>query len=576
MNAEITIIEQLINADKNQSLMQALCELYYGQEESQVISDTLSSLHNDGKILLLSATSINSIDRLENNDFWSVQYILSSAIPKLKCETQELMVFVKTLVAKAGPDRAAGTPVVSLTEWCSQNPTQAMEIIEGARHLDENSLLYCANALKSTNRIDLMTEFANSDEDKLKIRGIQSLGLSVDKFSEPQIKNALNTCFEIINNSDDKEVRGASIESAFRLWNSKNITEHYLQDEFISAVISTSLEHERQQLLTGLFYHSEGLSGKSVIDILKSAKLPVKNAASQINILNMTLHGFDGRWDFDLVLEILDEHIPKLDKSFEAKNLYNFFALIWKNRSKTSRVISKWLNDGQFRICTMLADAINEVGGNDLEIELLREHIPSATVDQIFTARKAIGNLWHKEVTTASILFSLIKNGTKETRIEIEELLFDPLMVSYGGDLRDYVEKQKNNQSKRIKEAAERLLAKHDEYIANLNIPDDLVEFAPAIEQRRASAMRDHQRNRDIQKQAHERSVFAQIVTTETLLYGRKSFTTIHMGDGNTSSSVMPLHEFSYSTEIPRLSVIDPAGFNDMISTFRFERRVRS
>lgn len=173
-------------------------------------------------------------------------------------------------------------------------------------------------------------------------------------------------------------------------------------------------------------------------------------------------------------------------------------------------------------------------------------------------------------------MLSIFKNSAKDAHDAIEHLLFDPLLVSYGGDLRDYLEAERKNRSKRVSDLVARLLKKHDAYLENLKTPDELVEFHPSTDHRRAVAVKDRDRNRDIQKQAHQRSIFADLVTTEILLYGRSSFTTIHHGDGKTSSSVMQMSEMSYSTEIPRLMVIDPAGFQQMLSIFRIEKRTAS
>ena len=208
-------------------------------------------------------------------------------------------------------------------------------------------------------------------------------------------------------------------------------------------------------------------------------------------------------------------------------------------------------------------------------IELLKTDLPRDVGDQIFMARKCIGFLWLHEVTAASILLSILKHGKQATRTEVEELLFDPLLLSYGGELRDFLITQSSSKSKRIAQCAQRLLDKHDTYIKGLEQTNGLVELLPTNAQRRAAAAKDHERNRDIQKQAHKRSIFADIFSHSTLLYGKKSFTMTYGAGDKKTPSIMPLSEFSYSMELPRLSVVDPVGFHETLTTFRLEQRIR-
>ena len=106
-----------------------------------------------------------------------------------------------------------------------------------------------------------------------------------------------------------------------------------------------------------------------------------------------------------------------------------------------------------------------------------------------------------------------------------------------------------------------------------IKTPEALVELMPSVEQRRTSAMKDFERNQEIQKQARARSILADLVTHKTLLYGRKSFSIVHGREGEKHPNVSALSEFSYSAELPRLSVIDPVGFNELISIFRVMKR---
>ncbi|MEP2942453.1 MAG: hypothetical protein ABJO72_01505, partial [Hyphomicrobiales bacterium] len=59
------------------------------------------------------------------------------------------------------------------------------------------------------------------------------------------------------------------------------------------------------------------------------------------------------------------------------------------------------------------------------------------------------------------------------------------------------------------------------------------------------------------------------------LLYGKQSFTLIHGHGSKKIPSVTPLSEFSYNTEFPRLAVVDPVGFQEILMSFRNEKRIK-
>jgi hypothetical protein len=85
--------------------------------------------------------------------------------------------------------------------------------------------------------------------------------------------------------------------------------------------------------------------------------------------------------------------------------------------------------------------------------------------------------------------------------------------------------------------------------------------------------MKDRDRNRDIQKRAHEQSIFASMMTHQTLLYGRKSFSIIHGAEGKKHPNISALSEISHTVELPRLMIMDPVGFNARITFFRAMKR---
>ncbi|MFG6627039.1 hypothetical protein [Sulfitobacter sp. 1A12056] len=566
------IKKALAAADRSGELIDCILSLE-GRVRRLECGPILCEMHNQGQLSLVSGRNLTAIAQLEHNSFWMVVHTLDQSISGLKCSYREILEFVHTLVKKGGSDGAAGMPNQSLVEWSSANPEKAKQIISGAMSLDQLCLAHCVFAIQGLGDPTIAFELLDHSDKAVVAVGLRSLGrLNLKDLADK--KRLMDECFKALSEESDQDVRSSAIETAFKTWEEMGQSEPYLQADIISAVVNTNEETELALLAAMLFCHPKGLVSNSIILILDAVKSEAAPAAAVLNHLDHALHAKDERWPLEKVVDVFAKQVPRLPKSTEASEYYHFCRWIWEDQSNASKLFSSWLNDGQFALCSFISNMVGAGGKKGKPIELMKADLPGDAGDQIFMARKCVGFFWLHEVTAASILLSIIKHGKQAARTEIEELLFDPLLLCYGGELRDFLINQKRSTSKRIAQCAQRLLDKHDTYIKGLEQTDGLVELLPSNVQRRAAAAKDHERNRDIQKQAHKRSIFADIVSHSTLLYGKKSFTMIYGADDKKTPSITPLSEFSYSAELPRLSVVDPVGFHETLTVFRLEKRI--
>lgn len=567
------IKKALADADKNGELIGCIVSL-----ESRVrrleCGPMLCEMHNLGQLSLVAGRNLTAIAQLEHSDFWMVIHPLTQSIPELVCSYREILEFVDTLVKKAGADGAASRPNLSLVKWSNANPEKAKHIVSGAVSLDPLCLAYCVFAIQGLGDLKIAYELLDHSDKAVVTVGLRSLGrLDLKDISDK--KRLLDECFKALIEETDQDVRSSAIETAFKTWEKLGQSDTYLQANIISAVVSTNEETELALLAAMLFYHPKGLVAQSIILILEALESEAAPPAVVLKYLDHALHSKDDRWPFEKVVDVFAMQIPRLPKPAEASEYYHFCRWVWEDQSNVSKLFSRWLTDGKFALCSFTADMVGADGKKGKPVELAKVDLPTDASDQIFMARKCIGHFWLHEVTAASIMLGVIKNGKQAARKAVEELLFDPLLLSYGGELRDFLISLRSSPSKRIADCVQRLLAEHDTYIKGLEQANGLVELLPTNAQRRAAAAKDHDRNRDIQKQAHNRSIFADIVSQSTLLYGKKSFTMIYDTDDRKMPSITPLAEFSYSTELPRLSFVDPVGFHETLFLFRFEKRTK-
>lgn len=533
----------------------------------------LSTLHNSGKISLVSARNLAAVESLANNDFWTVILFLEQAIPKIDCSYRDVLQLVQTLVSKAGSDGAAGMPYVALVEWCKNNPEQSKLIVESAKSLDSLCIDHCSYALQGLQSTELCFELLNHADKRLVVQGIGALGrLAID--TQTVANTIIDACVEVLMKEQLLDVRSAAIEAVFRMWEKSDSSVPYRQKEFLKLTLNARNEDELIQISAALFYHSKVLTRESVDIILLACTNEVSSPYAILHWINLALHSKALNWDFLKVVDVFEAQLPKIKPSADPEKFTHFCECVMNNADYMGLLFSGWLGSGKPELCEFLAGMLSLRGRKNTIVNVSKGRLPSDHIDQIFLARKCVGYLWFHEITAASILLSIIKKGKKSAQDEAENLLYNPLLLSYSGELRTFLEKQNDSPSKRIRDSLGRLLKLHDEYTVGLGKTNHLVELIPSNEQRRAAAIKDRERNKDINKQAREGSIFSQMVSYETLLYGKKSFSIIHGPDGNKTPQVIPLSEFSYSAELPRLSVVDPVGYQEMLTIFRLERKV--
>jgi hypothetical protein len=153
----------------------------------------------------------------------------------------------------------------------------------------------------------------------------------------------------------------------------------------------------------------------------------------------------------------------------------------------------------------------------------------------------------------------------------IGELLFDPLLVNYGGAARDYLKAiKKGDPAYGPVKAA---LKAADVYVKGLQIDPQVKELRPSEYQYSVERRRTHDMMQTARKDAEKQSVLLSLVHRSVLLYGRRSITYVQEPGKKSRPVSIDMHSFSHSFELPRCEVIDPVGLSIMLLAFRSKKR---
>lgn len=564
------LAQLIIDGDAAGRLIPIILDFEY-KDKKRELGSFLADLHNSGGIALLSDDNLEAIRRLEHNDFWMIFGALSDAIEYVVDDYPAVQRFAECLVERAGSDGASNTPFVSFVRWCKKHPSQARKIVAGARDGQEDCQRSCVFALQGLDDLGCLADFLEDSRAEIRSIGFRALGRLKNMTSQDD-QTGIDACLSEIQSPSSDDARNAAIEAVFRIWDNDATKEKYRQDEAIKSLLAQPKDEDLVRLCAMLFYHKNASTEQTISAVLSKSKGISSNFEAASHWIDRALTWKDDRWSFKEVVAFMEAMVPLFEQPAKIKQFHSFCEWTWEEPANASYLFARWLNSGDFSLCSFLAEMVSG-GDKGAALPLLPQDLPPEAVDQVFLARKCIGFLWLHEITAASILLSLVEHGHSDAVSEIENLLWNPLLLSYSSELRPYVEQQASSTSPAVAKAAQDLIARHAEYIEGLEKAQKITELEPSNEARRAVAIKDHQRNTDIQKQARKMSIFGDLFHTATMLYGRKSFTMITGADGQKVPSIAPLSEHSYSFEVPRLSVVDPVGFNALLTVCRVEQR---
>ncbi len=508
MTKKHNLTQLIIDGDAAGRLLSTILELEC-KDTKRDLGSFLAKLHNSGEIALLSDANLEAIRRLEHNDFWMVFGDLSDAIQHVTDEYPAVQRFAECLVEKAGNNGASNTPFVSFVRWCEKHPSKAREIILGAKDGQEDCQRSCVFALQGLNDFGCLVDFVGDGRAEIRSIGFRALG-RLKNMKTQDDQTGIDACLSEIQNPSSEDARNAAIEAVFRIWDNDATEEKYRQDEVMKSLLDKPTDEDLVRLCAMLFYHKNASTDKTISAILSGSQGISSGFEAASHWIESALTWKDDRWSFKQVVAFMEAMVPRFEQPAKSKQFHSFIEWVFVEPANASYLFARWLNSGDFSLCSFLAEMISG-GDKGAALPLLPQDLPHEAVDQVFLARKCIGFLWLHEITAASILLSLVEHGHPNAVPEVEGLLWEPLLLSYSSELRPYLEQKASSASPTVAKAAQDLIARHKAYIEGLKNAEELNELEPSNEARRAAAIKDHQRNTDIQKQARKMSVFARV-----------------------------------------------------------------
>ena len=524
------------------------------------VAEVLVDLHNTGEIDIFDQNQWVTFEKEGNVSFFQFQRFFHKILPELSAHHQSVMYALNNLVQLGGSNDA-------FIEWCRKDEKRALSILEDARHGNQLALEHLTCALVSGNYFDEAKAFLESDYPEARIRGVASMrwmSLSVSQETEANtaIISALEEC-------DEPDLTANLYAAAFAIAEKSDIADV----STLKTVAELSAKHLsptlQSQAARSLFRNANILDQDCLDAIMKLLGKIDPQHIEIFEILDIALSALLEAGFLDTVLDLLENLVSMSSGEISVEQFEDFFRKISEDDSTLARVALRWFSAGDLSICTGFANLLSE----NAQLDIKGDDLPVEHEDLVFICRKVVGHLFMKPIVAASFLLSVIKHSDANCKNVAAELLFEPLLISYGGKLKEYLEAFCADTEVPATDVVQKMLDRKAAYLKDLEGIETLVELHPCEEQRQAARAHWDEAMRKSTKEAEQNSIL-QHIPKSYLLYGRSLITFVEDPDGSTRKIEAPMGEMSFEIEHPSLDVIDPVGLQILLFSFKAEKKV--
>lgn len=526
--------------------------------------------------IILNATDAPPIDLymeetlvvLKGSRFFLVQHVLCELIPLLNVDQGVLLAFVARLIDAGGNDLAAGAPSTAFGEWTKKDPIRPLRVYEAARTGDELALRQLFTVLRMNVDAEEALMFARADERESKLAAISALGAM-------ELGEHYGEVFDILlqgASSDDEDTALRSLEAGYRAAAQRKASAPAGFDEQLGRALQTRSPLAVHFAADLLWLHREGLTENAINLCLDAVADVEPDNTGTISHIDHATYQLVGAGRVERVVRLLGELIDRSKGRITLDAFQStYHALQNAGPDVLGGAVVHWLLNGGTHTRKCIASEVCGVGNDDPPFSISTSSLPPDPSDQLFLCRKAIGWFFIDPLAAVAIPLAVLRDGSPDIANDILDLIYDPLLLSYGGKLKYYLERYVADGEANDSGLAE-LLARKTALQDAMEGIERLVELHPSETQREAERVQWHEQIERGMEQGRK-SVFEGLFTKQYILYGRSSLTPIYAGDGTTHLTETEMKSFSISSELPLLNIVDPVGLDHMLVHFKLGPR---
>ena len=484
---------------------------------------------------------------------------------------------VKHLAVKAGEEYVAGAMIQAFIKYMENDSSRPEEALDIALKKNDVKFDFITSSIVTGSKIDLhkyllrAIELSKHSDTKIKNCAIYALG-QISYEENILINNSVEAIKSIVCQDYNIVVFSSALTASYSLYKQCKSLEKTVIEIF--QVILKEKDDDILHTASELLFFEATKIPESIVKLLLAALSNTKpQNIRTIDNIDQGLQIFFKKGYEDIVISFL-ENILLDNREISIKQFDSLSREIANSQDHLNMLITRWLLSKNVRLGRCVSDLLpfEPEGGIALSVDKrqLSDFIEGV---HVFLAKKACGWLFiNHQISATAFIISLIELAPDKDIKSIIEILFNPLLISYPGSVKDYLNRVFKSASEKITYALQKLFDKFEKYHKALQSTCKIKELHPSQAHREAHNRWHSRLMLASHEEASKNSILSMIATHSVLLYGKKSIYYIHHGpkDQGTRQET-PLQEFSFSVELPAMDVLNHNQLQLTLQKFKLE-----
>jgi hypothetical protein len=572
-----SIRKQIINDLESKKILDIIDDIYRENwSDRHRIAEELASLHNDGMLNIISEVlDYNTTDGAIQ--VFSIIDIFHDALPYIKSPPTAVMQCLNHLAILAENNKEI-VPT-TFTDFCSAAHNDPDEIIKIAVHDSENLAHFILPAIIAGSKNNLKYYFKicsdllllnNSD---VKPYAILALGLVDYGEDLESADSAIKQLNKSIQNEEEDRIRSSILKSAYSIYK-KNPK----QQETATLLLDTILKNpEKKTLLSALhlFMRIEHDFPEELIDIFLQSFYEINTDDTEIiKAIDFGLAALLRINQGEKALDLIESIFLKKKKTFPLHRLDALSYEIVKNKNNILNwALTKYLSSDAVESSRFIIEIINNNLDENSDVRFDTSQTKGFSPDKyLLLAKRTCGWLFSKPVAAMKLIISIADSSPEIVTSKIEDILFNPILISYPGSCSDLLNSLPDNTTLKIKNIAGNLLAKLNNHHENFKSANAINELRPSLEnietynRQFSKKMKESYKNESNKLTLHK--VFGDPLI---LLYGDSTIDYVYKQSNEPPfRQETRLHSIKTSVEFPSLFSLDPHNLELTLISFKY------
>jgi hypothetical protein len=244
-----------------------------------------------------------------------------------------------------------------------------------------------------------------------------------------------------------------------------------------------------------------------------------------------------------------------------------FVSGVLQNAAALDHALVVWLLAGDDVLAFGLASELHQLNASEHARTIDIAAFGYSPERRLSLCLRAVSFLFILPVVAASLLISVRRSAAGELAKAAEDLLFDPMLTSYGGDLQAYL--GTIPKSDPAYAGVRRAMRRKKKYLDGLRGAGFIKELAPPERHVQAAFDRRQDAMRRAREASEQRSPLLSSISRAIVLYGRSTVSYHYDVGGVRTLAETHLHSFSTTYEEARALHLDPFGLEQRMHFYR-------